>query len=56
MILYGEQNRSLEVKIPGYYLGDEHQALCCQTITGIMMVEVIGMRIYEPPDFLYRNL
>ena len=39
MILYGEQERSFEIKIPGNFLMGENKARRRQIITGIMMVD-----------------
>jgi len=47
MILYGEEEKKLEVKIPGYYLWGENKALRRQTIKGEMIVEVDGERAFQ---------
>ncbi len=39
MILYGEQERSFEIKIPGNFLMGENKARRRQIITGIMMLD-----------------
>ena len=47
MILYGEEEKNLLVKIPGYYLWGQNNALCRQTIKGRMTVEVDGERAFQ---------
>ena len=47
MILYGEEEKKLEVKIPGFYLWSQNNALRRQTIKGEMIVEVDGERAFQ---------
>ena len=47
MILYGEEEKNLPVKIPGYYLWGQNNALRRQTIKGRMTVEVDGERAFQ---------
>ena len=47
MILDGEEERSFQIKIPGYYLWGENKALRRKTIKGIMTVEVDGERAFQ---------
>ncbi|MGD1699848.1 trypsin-like peptidase domain-containing protein, partial [Dapis sp. BLCC M229] len=52
MILYGEQERSFEIKIPGYYLWGQNNARRRRTIKGKMMVEVDGERAFQIIEYM----
>mgnify|MGYP001049037904 FL=1 len=47
MILYGEEEKKLKVKIPGYYFFSQNHALRHETIKGEMVVEVDGERAFQ---------
>ncbi|MDJ0555578.1 MAG: trypsin-like peptidase domain-containing protein [Microcoleaceae cyanobacterium MO_207.B10] len=47
MILDEEEERSFEIKIPGYYLWSQNNARRRRTIKGIMTVEVDGERAFQ---------